>query len=209
MRLIQAGSVRKPRADGLRSRKAILDTAVLVASVDGIAGLTIGGLAERLGMSKSGLYAHFGSKEELELAVVEHAAAIYRTEVLAPSLAAPAGVARLVAHAEAFLSYVSRRVFPGGCFFLAAAAEFDARTGPVRDAIAEVLGESDRRVADSLRDAVTLGELPDTVDVAQTAFELGAVLAAANAGALWTGSREPIERARVAVERLLTHAAAS
>jgi AcrR family transcriptional regulator len=200
---------RKPRADGARSRQAILDTAVRLASVEGLEGLSIGVLATRLGMSKSGLYAHFGSKEDLELAVVNHAAGIVRTEVMQPAQSAPPGVSRLVAHCEAYLSYLERRVFPGGCFFAALAAEFDSRSGPVHEAVVTFVDELDAQLAGHLHTAQANGELPGDMDIAQVAFEVGALLAAANAGMLLRGSDEPIHRARSAIERTLTHASAS
>src|SRR5262245_35751389 len=114
---------RKPRADGVRSRAAILQAATALASVRGLEGLSIGGVAGRLGMSKSGVFAHFGSKEELQLAAVDAAAAVFEREVLHAATAAPDGVARLIALTEGYLSYLQRAVFPGGCFFGAAVAD--------------------------------------------------------------------------------------
>src|SRR5918998_1017367 len=130
---------RKPRADGQRSRRAILDAAARLATVEGLEGLSIGRLAEHIGMSKSGLYAHFGSKEELQLATVETAAAIFRDDVVVPTEAVDAPLARLEALCEAFLSHLERRVFPGGCFFVSAAAEFDTHPGPVKEEVAAFL----------------------------------------------------------------------
>jgi AcrR family transcriptional regulator len=114
---------RHPRADGERTRSAILRTAASLATVDGLEGLSIGHLAAATGMSKSGLYAHFGSKEELQLATVDEAERILTEEVVQPALAARPGLAQLAAACEAFFSYVERRVFPGGCFFAATALE--------------------------------------------------------------------------------------
>jgi AcrR family transcriptional regulator len=201
--------LRKPRADGVRSRQAILDASARLASIEGLGGLSLGVLAARLGMSKSGLYAHFGSKEDLELAVVAHAGRVLDAEVLEPAALAPPGIARLVAHCEAYLSYLQREVFPGGCFFAAAAAEFDTRSGAVRDAIVEVVDRLDQRVAGHLRDACAAGELPSDLDVDQLAFEIGAMLRAANATRLLQRSDVPLTRARQAIERLITHAATS
>jgi AcrR family transcriptional regulator len=206
MHLPAPPKARKPRVDGLQSRLAILDTAVRVASVEGLEGLSIGALAARLGMSKSGLYAHFGSKEDLELAIVGHAAGIVHAEVVERSEFAPPGVARLVAQCEAYLSYLHRRVFPGGCFFAAAAAEFDSRPGRVRDAVVAWVEDAQRRLEGHLRDAQEAGELPADLDVPQVAFEIGALLAAANAGMLLRESEEPLQRARAAIDRALTGA---
>jgi AcrR family transcriptional regulator len=117
---------RHPRADGERTRGAILRAAASLATVEGLEGLSIGNLAAAIGMSKSGLYAHFGSKEELQLATVAEAERILAEEVVQPALAARPGLGQLAAACEAFFSYVERRVFPGGCFFAAPAR---SRTG--------------------------------------------------------------------------------
>ena len=123
---------------GANTRSAILRTAADIASVDGLDGLTIGRLATQLDMSKSGLFAHFGSKESLQLATVEKARQRYVEEVIAPALASGSGIARLSALCESFLSYIERGVFPGGCFFASAMAEFDCKApSPVRDLVAE------------------------------------------------------------------------
>src|SRR5499433_3300188 len=105
-------AVRKPRADGVESRRAILHAAANLATTRGLEGLSIGELAQHIGMSKSGLYAHFKSKEELELATIETAAEIFEREVVQPVTQAPAGTARLQALVNSFLSYLERRVFP-------------------------------------------------------------------------------------------------
>ena len=118
---------RRRRSDGERSRKSILEAAAALATIDGLEGLSIGRLAERTGMSKSGLYAHFGSKQELQLATVETANEIFQAEVIEPALAAPAGRERLLALCDHYFSHLEREVFPGGCFFASAAADFDTR----------------------------------------------------------------------------------
>src|SRR5262245_56151020 len=125
---------------GEASRTTILLAAAKLATVRGLDGLSIGDLAAEVGMSKSGLYAHFKSKEELELATIETAAAIFEREVFQPAARAHAGTERLGALADAFLSHVERRVFPGGCFFAAVASELDRRPGPARDRGGAVLG---------------------------------------------------------------------
>src|SRR3954465_14746757 len=108
---------RRRRSDGERSRTAILHEAARLATVEGLDGLSIGRLADAVGMSKSGLFAHFGSKEELQLATIETAWALFGELVIAPALAAPTGLERLVALTENFLRHVEESVFPGGCFF--------------------------------------------------------------------------------------------
>src|SRR5881628_977116 len=129
---------RRPRADGERTRGTILRAAASLATVDGLEGLSIGNLAAAIGMSKSGLYAHFGTKLELQLATVGEAERILAEEVVQPALAARPGLGQLAAVCEAFFSYVERRVFPGGCFFAATALEMGARPGPVRDRVAAI-----------------------------------------------------------------------
>ena len=129
---------RQPRADGERTRSAILRAAASLATVDGLEGLSIGNLAAATGMSKSGLYAHFGTKQELQLATVDEAERILTEQVIQPALAAPPGLGQLTAACEAFFSYVQRRVFPGGCFFAATALEMGTRPGPVRDRVAAI-----------------------------------------------------------------------
>src|SRR5215212_9849540 len=116
--------VRRTRSDGERSRAAILAAASKLATVDGLDGLTIGRLADHIGMSKSGLYAHFGSKQELQLATVVAAEDVFDDDVLRPAREVPAGLPRLDAYCEAFMSHVQRAVFPGGCFFTSVISEF-------------------------------------------------------------------------------------
>jgi len=120
---------------GQRTRASILQRAVDLASLEGLEGLTIGRLAEELKMSKSGLFAHFGSKEELQLAAIDAAGQRFIDVVVKPAIEAPRGYPRLVAICNSWLDYVRRRVFPGGCFFAAASFEFDGRPGIVRDAV--------------------------------------------------------------------------
>src|ERR1700680_1932895 len=129
------------RLRGERTHGEILATAVDLGSREGLEGLTIGGLATHAGVSKSGLFAHFGSKQELQLATIEAARAIFLKEVIEPAFTAPAGLARLSAALAAWLAYFRRAVFPGGCFFQAASLEFDGRPGPVRDRVVEVMSQ--------------------------------------------------------------------
>src|SRR5215831_14643391 len=126
---------RKPRSDGERSRRTILDAAAKLATVEGLEGLSIGRLADHIGMSKSGLYAHFGSKEELQLAAIDTAAGIFEAEVVTPAEQAATPLEKIQVLCEQFLSHVERRVFPGGCFFASTAAELDTHPGAVRERI--------------------------------------------------------------------------
>ncbi len=198
--LYNGGMPPRATAHGARTRETILRTAADVASVDGLDGLTIGRLAAELAMSKSGLFAHFGSKEELQLATIEEARERYTREVITPALAAGPGITRLHALCESFLSYVERAVFPGGCFFAAAMAEYGGKApGPVRDRITgcqeQWMGTLERAAADA-RDR---GELPAGSDPRQLAFELEGALLSANWYFHLYADGTYLERARRAV----------
>ena len=196
------------RLRGARTRQAILNHAARVASAEGLDAVSLQRLASDLGMSKSGLFAHFGSKEELQLATVDEASRIFTEEVLKPGLRPPAGLGRVWALCDSFLSYVERRVFPGGCFFEAALAEFDSRPGPVHDAVVEKRRYWAASIARALREAQAAGEIRPEVDAEQLAWELGCLLAGANDGFAVDGGRLSLERARRAIQERL-HAAAS
>ncbi len=199
------GVERRRRADGERSRGAILEAATRLATVEGLDGLSLGRLARETGMSKSGLFAHFGSKEELQLATIAAAEVVFEAEVLAPAMAAPDGVPRLRALSEGFLSHVERRVFPGGCFFASAAAELDTRPGPLRDRVAEVYAGWVGLLDACVRRAQELGELDASLDPEQLVFEVNAMLAEANGIFLLSGDRRVFEMARRAIEARITY----
>src|SRR4051794_8481021 len=171
---------RQRRADGERTRGAILRTAASLASVEGLEGLSIGNLAAATGISKSGLYAHFGSKQELQLATVEEAERILNEEVVRPALAARPGLAQLAAACEAFFSYVERRVFPGGCFFAATSLEMGARPGPVKQRLAAIQSDFTSLLGSFAATAVEQEELPADEDPDRLAFELHAILLGAD-----------------------------
>lgn len=169
---------------GEATRRAILLRATEIASVDGLDRLSIGRLATDLLASKSGVFAHFGSKEELQLATIGFAATIFTTEVVRPTLLTPPGVGRLMRLYELWLEYSRRRVFPGGCFFFAVTAEFDARRGRVHDAVAKAKSDWTRFQQSVVIDARQLGELVATTDEVRLVFELDALAQAANAHAV-------------------------
>ena len=171
---------RHPRADGERTRGAILRAAASLATVDGLEGLSIGNLAAAIGMSKSGLYAHFGTKQELQLATVDEAERILTDEVVRPALAAPPGLGKLAAVCEAFFSYVERRVFPGGCFFAATALEMGARPGPVKERVAAIQSDFTALLRTFAATAIEQHELPAHEDPDGLAFELHAILLGAD-----------------------------
>jgi len=172
---------RHTTSHGARTRDTILRAAADLASVEGLDGLSIGRLATELAMSKSGLFAHFGSKQDLQLATIEEARQRYTREVIAPALAAGSGITRLHALCEAFLSFVGRGVFPGGCFFASAMAEFDCKApGPVRDRVAQCQDQWMDTLERTAWDAQAKGELPAGSDPRQLAFELEGALLMAN-----------------------------
>lgn len=188
---------------GQRTRASILQHAVDLASVEGLEGLTIGRLAEELGMSKSGLFAHFGSKEELQLAAIESAGQRFIDTVMRPAIAAPRGYPRLVAICNSWLDYVRRRVFPGGCFFAAASFEFDGRPGVVRDAVKKQMDDWFAALERAIRMAKEEGHLDADVDPAQLAFELNALFFGANFAYNLRHDEEAFARARRAIEQRL------
>jgi AcrR family transcriptional regulator len=195
--------VKRRRADGERTHAAILEAATRVASVEGLHGLTIGRLAEELGVSKSGLYAHFGSKERLQMETIEAAMSIIEAEVVRPAFEAPEGLRRLEAFFEAYFSYIERGVFPGGCFFAALLAEMDARTGPVHDIVVGIEGTWREELWELARQAQRTGEIHADVDVKQLAFELYACLELANYHFVLFRDHEVLERGRTAVKGIL------
>ncbi len=194
---------RHPRADGERTRGAILRTAASLATVDGLEGLSIGNLAAATGISKSGLYAHFGSKQELQLATVDEAERIFVAEVVQPALAARPGVAQLAAVCEAFFGYLQRSVFPGGCFFAATALEMGTRPGPVKDRIAAIESGFTAQLRAFAVTALEQHELPAHEDPDRLAFELHAILLAADSKYLLHDDPAVLDLARQVIRQRL------
>ena len=194
---------RHPRADGERTRGAILRAAASLATLEGLEGLSIGHLADAIGMSKSGLYAHFGSKEELQLATVAEAERILDAEVIEPALAAEPGRAQLAAVCEAYLGYVQRHVFPGGCFFAATALEMGTRPGPVKDRIAAFQSGFTALLSTLAATAVEQHELPPRETPDRLAFELHAILLAADAKFILLDDPAVLDLARQVVHQRL------
>jgi AcrR family transcriptional regulator len=199
---------RRRRSDGERSRTAILDEAARLATVEGIGGLSLGRLADEVGMSKSGLYAHFGSKEELQLATIETANGIFEDRVLDRAADASSGIARLRALTDAYLDYVEARTFPGGCFFATVMVEVSMQPGPVRDRLVAFLGDWMGRLEAAARDARREGDISEKEDPAQLAFDLESSLFLANTQFAVGPDTGPIKRARRAIERRLKDAGA-
>lgn len=197
---------RKRRSDGDRSRAAILEEAARLATVEGIEGLSIARLAAAVGMSKSGLFAHFGSKEELQLATVDRASDLFDSQVIEPAAHATTGLERLNALVGAYLRYVEVDTFPGGCFFASVLAEVDMRPGPLRDHLVLFLGDWLARLEQAVRDAQAEGDVDAGEDPGQIAFEIEAALLLANAQFVVARAPVPIDRARRAIERRLAAA---
>ena len=200
---------RRNGGDGRRTRDEILTYAVQLASREGLEALTIGRLAEALSLSKSGLFAHFGSKEGLQLAVLERAAEVFGERVLQVGRSFDGGLQRLLAFLEAWLAYVEARDFQGGCFFASASAEFDGRPGPVRDALVRLAGSWIAALEAEARKAVTHGDLSADSDVSQLVFELHALVQEANWATQLLGDVRALGRARAAVRARLSYASTS
>jgi AcrR family transcriptional regulator len=195
---------RRTRAPGERSRARILEQAAWLATIEGLAGLSVGRLADAAGMAKSSVYALFGSKEELQLATIDAARDSFIAEVISPALrSAQPGSERLLAFCEGFLSYVERRVFPGGCFFVGVSAELGARRGRVHDRVARVQQEWRDLLEAEAGLAAGNGQLPSGSDPAQLAFELCTMLAGTNIIAVLHDDNGAVRRARAAIRNRL------
>lgn len=190
---------------GERTRESILRVAVDIASVEGLQGLTIGRLADELKMSKSGLFAHFGSKEDLQLATVGMAGEIFTEHVIRPALEAPQGVPRMWQLFVNFLDYVEGKVFKGGCFFAAASFEFDSRPGAVRDAIVQSMRGWMGVLERSVEGAIKAGHLKKKVDAQQFAFEIYSLTIGAHSGFQLLDNKRALSQVRTTIrDRILS-----
>jgi len=184
------------RPKGEQTRDSILRTAVDLASLEGLEGLTIGRLAQKLKMSKSGLFAHFGSKQDLQLATVEMAGEIFKEWVMRPALAQPPGMPRLWELLERWLSHVEDKVFAGGCFFTAASFEFDSRPGPVRTAIVEAMRRWLSALTRAIEEAQKVGHLDPNLDPSRFALEIYSMAVGAHWASGLLGQRNALQNAR-------------
>ncbi|MEV4113253.1 TetR/AcrR family transcriptional regulator [Nonomuraea sp. NPDC049695] len=189
---------------GDERRRAILERALNVATLDGLEGITLGKLATTLGISKSGVQGLFGTKQELQLEIVAAATQVFEERVLRVAERADDGLPRLRALADAWIGYLD--TFDGGCFFCAVAPEFDGREGPVRDAIAEVALTSDKILHKQIRLAQRLGELAGDLDAEQLIFEIHAAVLQANYARRLLGRADAYDRARRAIHDRLDRA---
>jgi AcrR family transcriptional regulator len=193
-------------AKGEETRQAILSRAFELANVVGVTGLTIGRLAEATRLSKSGLFAHFGSKEALEVAVVEEATRLFVHEVMVPALRRPRGEPRVRAMFERWLTWGQR---PGGCFFVGASAELDDRPGPPRDALAQACRDWLDALATAAEIAITEGHFRRDLDARQFAFELWSIMLGTHSLHRFLHDSTALDRAHHAFERLIAQARAS
>jgi AcrR family transcriptional regulator len=196
-------SSHQKRADGVRTQATIVREAVSLATVDGLEGLSIGNLAAALGMSKSGVYAHFGSKQELQSAAVEEAGRIFNAEVIEPALAAPPGLPQLLTVCDAFFDHLQRRTFPGGCFFAGAALEMGTHPGPVREQIASFQSGFTALIRQFVNTALERHELPADEDPEALTFELNGIILAANTNFVLHQDSQTLDIARRVVRRRL------
>ncbi len=201
---LEQETVRPRVTAGERTRRAILSMAVDIASAEGLEGLSIGNLAGKLGMSKSGLFAHFGSKEELQLATVDAAREIFVREIVQDAFQEPVGVQRLVKMMDRWISYVERKIFRGGCFFAAVSAEFDGRPGRVRDLIVELTKAWLDAMEEQIVVAQTMGQFRSEINAKQLAFELHALVQEANWANQLLQDPGAFERARQGIYARIT-----
>ena len=192
---------------GDQTRRTVLRRAVDLASVEGLDGVTIGRLAQELSISKSGLFAHFGSKEELQLSTIRAARRVFSDEAVTPAMATKSGIERLAALLAAWHDYIANDTFPGGCVLMEAAAEFDSRPGPVRDLVAETMAMWMTLLVEQVQRAVERGELAPGTDPAQLAWELHAYGLALNWDYQLNGHGPAREHAAAAVRSRLEAAA--
>jgi AcrR family transcriptional regulator len=194
---------RRSVTDVAGSRAQTLTAAVDLASVVGLEGLTIGRLADQLDMSKSGLVGRFGSKQQLQLETLDQAARIFRRTVYEPASAAPPGLARLDAICDAWVAYLGRPPFPGGCFLTTAMVEFDARPGPVHDAVKNVMRQWLAVLEREASAAIDNGELPTQTDPKDVAFTINALAVGANCDFQLNRNRASLQRVRRAMAVVL------
>ena len=178
-----------------------------LATIDGLEGLSIGSLATHIGMSKSGLYAHFGSKEELQLAAVETAKQIFDADVVEPTKEIGDPLEQIRALSDAFLAHVERRVFPGGCFFISVSAEFDTHPGPVKDKLLAFQAEWSQRLERLIADAQKRGLLRPEESPSQLSFDLTSYTLMGNTAFVMHNDPTYLHHAQVAINRRLQQAA--
>lgn len=196
-------AIDRRRERGDRTRRSILEAAARLASVEGLEGLSIGRLAEHLELSKSGLYAHFRSKEGLQLATIAMASEIYERDLIVPTMESEPGRDRIIRFCDLFLDYVREGPFPGGCFFIASMMDPARQRSRVKEALAHVQAQLLEFFEGSVRDAQELGQLPAGINPRQMAFAIDGVLAGADVNFLLFDDPVYLEYARAEVRRLV------
>ena len=196
-------SSKRIRIDGEQSRERALEAAVRLAAIEGLERLSLSRLAKAAGLSKSGLFGLFGSKEDLQFAIIDKAREVFTREVVMPALAAPEGAPRLRALCEGYLDHIAFREWPSGCFFASVAAEVGGRPGPIRDRVAMDQKQWASLLRQSATRAAELGQLRSEDPPEQLAFELGAMLTGADIAYLLHRDREILERVRSALKARL------
>ncbi len=194
----------RPLQKGRQTRAAILDAALSLASQMGLEGLSIGALAEVAGMSKSGVFSHFGSREELQIAVIREYHRRFEEEVFFPAMREPRGVPRLRALFERWLRRVSIEM-DSGCIYISGAVEFDDRPGPVRDALVSMVRAWQDALERAIRIAIDEGQLKPDTDAYQMLFEMHGLILALHHDARLMRTPDAPQRARVAFERVVNH----
>ena len=189
---------------GQQTRAAILDAALGLASHMGLEGLSIGALAEVMQMSKSGVFAHFGSREELQISVIREYHARFEEEVFFPAVREPRGLPRLRALFERWIRRVSVEL-DSGCIYISGAVEFDDRPGPVRDALASMVLAWHAALERAIRIAIDTGDLQPQTDSTQMLFELHGLILALHHDARFLRTPGALDRARKGFERILSH----
>jgi AcrR family transcriptional regulator len=187
---------------GRQTRAAILEAALRLASQVGLEGLSIGLLAEATRMSKSGVFAHFGSREELQIAVVREYGARFKEEMFDPAMREPRGLPRLQSLFDRWVRRVSVEI-DSGCIYISGAVEFDDRPGPVRDALAEMVRAWHAALARAIRMAIEEGHLRPDTDPAQILFETHGLILALHHDARFLRTPGVVERTRIAFARLM------
>lgn len=191
----------RPRK-GDQTRAAIVDAALAMASLEGLEGLTIGTLADRMQMSKSGVFAHFGSREDLQLAVLKEYVRRFVDEVLRPAVKKPRGLPRLEAILDRWVAFLAREL-TRGCIMIAGAFEYDDRPGPQRDAMVNIIAGWQAELLRAIRQAVDEGHLRQGVNAPQMAFEIYGLMLAMHQDARLLRSSDSARRARVGLRRLI------
>lgn len=190
-----------PRKGDL-TRAAIVEAALLAASRDGLEGLTIGTLADSMQMSKSGVFAHFGSREELQLAVLKAYVQRFVDEVLRPAVTRPRGLPRLEAILQRWVAFLAREM-TRGCIMIAGAVEYDDVPGPQRDEMVAIIAGWKSELIKAIRQAVSEGHLKARVDAQQLVFEIYGLMLAMHQDARLLRSADSAKRARVGLRRLI------